>query len=174
MASIQTRNSFRVACQTVLLNPFQGRAGFAIISITSISYAHIRPIQSGFLMWWWDSMRYWSCHPSHFRLWLTWQKVSFLVGTKNRIGDRQLPHSSLFCRSCCSTVVSMFGFQETHNHLPHTITTIEAEGRLNICAFTTLSILPDDKVVDWSEQRAVRLLTVTHQNGFAAQFQSAC
>ena len=34
-------------CQTVSPNPFQGRAGFAIFSITGASYAHTGPIQSG-------------------------------------------------------------------------------------------------------------------------------
>ena len=36
-----------IACQPVSPNPLQGRAGFAIISITGVSHAYTGPIRSG-------------------------------------------------------------------------------------------------------------------------------
>ena len=36
-----------IACQPVSLKPLQGRAGFAIISITGVSHAYTGPIRSG-------------------------------------------------------------------------------------------------------------------------------
>jgi len=36
-----------IACQSVSPNPLQGRAGFAIISITGVSHAYTGPIRSG-------------------------------------------------------------------------------------------------------------------------------
>ena len=41
-----------IACQPVSPNPLQGRAGFAIISITGVSHAYTGPIRSGTPVQW--------------------------------------------------------------------------------------------------------------------------
>ena len=41
-----------IACQSVSPNPLQGRAGFAIISITGVSHAYTGPIRSGTPVQW--------------------------------------------------------------------------------------------------------------------------